>query len=97
VATLPGTPDCCWTATAPHTNYPPLSGSGGADVGVIGAGIVGLTAASLLFVVLIVCAVWYTRGSWTVHGSRNPAGNCDARLRRRTGSHEAEAMNSPIL
>jgi glycine/D-amino acid oxidase-like deaminating enzyme len=48
VATLPGRPDCCWTATAPHTNYPPLSGSGGADVGVIGAGIVGLTAAYLL-------------------------------------------------
>jgi glycine/D-amino acid oxidase-like deaminating enzyme len=48
VATLPGRPDCCWTATAPHTSYPPLSGLGGADVGVIGAGIVGLTAAYLL-------------------------------------------------
>ena len=48
VATLPGRPDCCWTATAPHTSYPPLSGSGRADVGVIGAGIVGLTAAFLL-------------------------------------------------
>jgi hypothetical protein len=34
--------------TAPHTSYPPLSGSGRADVGVIGAGIVGLTAAYLL-------------------------------------------------
>ncbi|HZN30424.1 MAG TPA: FAD-dependent oxidoreductase [Xanthobacteraceae bacterium] len=48
MATLPGRPDCCWTATAPHTSYPPLSGSAGADVGVIGAGIVGLTAAYLL-------------------------------------------------
>jgi glycine/D-amino acid oxidase-like deaminating enzyme len=48
VATLHGRPDCCWTATAPHTGYPPLSGSGGADVAVIGAGIVGLTAAYLL-------------------------------------------------
>ena len=48
MATLPGRPDCCWTATAPPTSYPPLSGSGGADVAVIGAGIVGLTAAYLL-------------------------------------------------
>ena len=48
MATLPGRPDCCWTATAPPISYPPLSGSGGADVGVIGAGIVGLTAAYLL-------------------------------------------------
>ena len=48
MATLPGRADCCWTATAPYTSYPPLSGSGGADVGVVGAGIVGLTAAYLL-------------------------------------------------
>jgi glycine/D-amino acid oxidase-like deaminating enzyme len=48
MATLPGRPDCCWTATAPPTSYPPLSGSGGADVAVIGAGIVGLTTAYLL-------------------------------------------------
>jgi glycine/D-amino acid oxidase-like deaminating enzyme len=39
MATLPGRPDCCWTA---------LSGSGGADFAVIGAGIVGLTTAYLL-------------------------------------------------
>jgi glycine/D-amino acid oxidase-like deaminating enzyme/nitrite reductase/ring-hydroxylating ferredoxin subunit len=48
MAMLSGRPECCWTATAPHTGYPPLSGSGGADVAVVGAGIVGLTAAYLL-------------------------------------------------
>jgi glycine/D-amino acid oxidase-like deaminating enzyme/nitrite reductase/ring-hydroxylating ferredoxin subunit len=48
MATLPGRPDCCWTATAPATSYPPLGGSGGADVAVIGAGIAGLTTAYLL-------------------------------------------------
>jgi glycine/D-amino acid oxidase-like deaminating enzyme/nitrite reductase/ring-hydroxylating ferredoxin subunit len=45
---LPGRQDCCWNATAPQTSYPALSGSGGADVAVIGAGIVGLTTAYLL-------------------------------------------------
>jgi glycine/D-amino acid oxidase-like deaminating enzyme/nitrite reductase/ring-hydroxylating ferredoxin subunit len=45
---LSGKRDCCWNATAPHTDYPTLSGSGGADVAVVGAGIVGLTAAYLL-------------------------------------------------
>ncbi len=45
---LPGRPDCCWTATAPETSYPTLTGLGGADVAVVGAGIVGLTAAYLL-------------------------------------------------
>jgi len=45
---LPGKPDCCWTATAPPTAYPRLTGSGGADVAVVGAGIVGLTTAYLL-------------------------------------------------
>src|ERR671925_297647 len=45
---LPGKPDCCWNATTPETSYPALSGSGGADVAVIGAGIVGLTTAYLL-------------------------------------------------
>src|SRR5439155_3592765 len=45
---LPGRPDCCWTATAPDTGYPTLTGSGGADVAVVGAGIVGLTTAYLL-------------------------------------------------
>jgi glycine/D-amino acid oxidase-like deaminating enzyme/nitrite reductase/ring-hydroxylating ferredoxin subunit len=46
--TLPGTRGCCWTAIAPQTNYPALSGSGGADVAIVGAGIVGLTTAHLL-------------------------------------------------
>jgi glycine/D-amino acid oxidase-like deaminating enzyme/nitrite reductase/ring-hydroxylating ferredoxin subunit len=45
---LPGRRDCCWSATAPQTNYPALEGSGGADVAIVGAGIVGLTAAYLL-------------------------------------------------
>jgi ribulose 1,5-bisphosphate synthetase/thiazole synthase len=48
MATLPGRPDCYWTATAPATSYPALRGSGGANVAVIGAGIVGLTTAYLL-------------------------------------------------
>src|SRR5262245_44540922 len=42
---LPGKPDCCWIATAPPTNYPTLTGAHRFDVAVIGAGIVGLTAA----------------------------------------------------
>jgi glycine/D-amino acid oxidase-like deaminating enzyme/nitrite reductase/ring-hydroxylating ferredoxin subunit len=45
---LSGKRDCCWNATAPQTDYPTLSGSGGADVAIVGAGIVGLTAAYLL-------------------------------------------------
>src|SRR5262245_57866156 len=45
---ISGKRDCCWNATAPQTNYPALSGSGGADVAIVGAGIVGLTAAYLL-------------------------------------------------
>lgn len=45
---LPGKPDCCWTATAPHTSYRSFEGSEHADVCVIGAGIVGLTAAYVL-------------------------------------------------
>jgi glycine/D-amino acid oxidase-like deaminating enzyme/nitrite reductase/ring-hydroxylating ferredoxin subunit len=44
----PGMRDCCWTATAPQTNYPALSGSGGVDVAIVGAGIVGLTTAYIL-------------------------------------------------
>jgi glycine/D-amino acid oxidase-like deaminating enzyme/nitrite reductase/ring-hydroxylating ferredoxin subunit len=42
---LSGKRDCCWNAGAPQTSYPRLSASGGADVAVIGAGIVGLTTA----------------------------------------------------
>ena len=45
---LSGRPDCCWTASAPQTAYAPLKGSAGADVAVVGAGIVGLTTAYLL-------------------------------------------------
>jgi glycine/D-amino acid oxidase-like deaminating enzyme len=45
---LPGKPESCWTATAPKTSYPKLVGSRTADVVVVGAGIVGVTAAYLL-------------------------------------------------
>jgi glycine/D-amino acid oxidase-like deaminating enzyme len=45
---LSGKRDCCWNATAPPTNYPLLSTPGGADVAVVGAGIVGLTTAYVL-------------------------------------------------
>lgn len=42
---LPGKRDCCWGDTAGATSYPTLTHSGKTDVAVIGAGIVGLTAA----------------------------------------------------
>jgi glycine/D-amino acid oxidase-like deaminating enzyme/nitrite reductase/ring-hydroxylating ferredoxin subunit len=45
---LPGKPESCWTATAPETAYPKLAGSQAAEVVVVGAGIVGVTAAHLL-------------------------------------------------
>ena len=45
---LPGKSECCWTSTAPPTAYPYLKSSRSADVAVVGAGIVGLTAAYLL-------------------------------------------------
>ena len=45
---LPGKPECCWTDTAPTTAYPYLQSSRRVDVAVVGAGIVGLTAAYLL-------------------------------------------------
>ena len=45
---LSGKPECCWSAAAPATSYPRLQTSGSADVVVVGAGIVGLTAAYLL-------------------------------------------------
>jgi glycine/D-amino acid oxidase-like deaminating enzyme/nitrite reductase/ring-hydroxylating ferredoxin subunit len=48
IANLPGTADCCWTATAPQTRYPALSKAARTDVAIIGAGIVGLTAAYAL-------------------------------------------------
>jgi glycine/D-amino acid oxidase-like deaminating enzyme/nitrite reductase/ring-hydroxylating ferredoxin subunit len=46
--TLPGRIGSCWTATATPTNYPPLQGSIHADTVVVGAGIVGLSAAACL-------------------------------------------------
>jgi glycine/D-amino acid oxidase-like deaminating enzyme len=45
---FPGKPESCWTTTAPKTSYPKLVGSRTADVVVVGAGIVGVTAAYLL-------------------------------------------------
>jgi glycine/D-amino acid oxidase-like deaminating enzyme/nitrite reductase/ring-hydroxylating ferredoxin subunit len=45
---LAGTPDCCWVATAPRTNFPELAGGQDCDVVIVGAGIVGLTAAFAL-------------------------------------------------
>src|SRR5262245_32397698 len=45
---LPGNVGSCWTATAPKTSYPALTGSLTVDVAVAGAGIVGVTAAYLL-------------------------------------------------
>jgi glycine/D-amino acid oxidase-like deaminating enzyme len=45
---LPGKPESCWTATAPKTACPKLVRSRTADVVVVGAGIVGVTAAYLL-------------------------------------------------
>ncbi|MDZ5699612.1 FAD-dependent oxidoreductase [Chelativorans sp. M5D2P16] len=42
---LSGKPDCCWTANAGPTAYPPLEGSIHAETVVVGAGIVGLTTA----------------------------------------------------
>jgi len=45
---LPGKAESCWTATAPKTSYPALVGSRTTEVIVVGAGIVGITAAHLL-------------------------------------------------
>lgn len=45
---LPGKRECCWTATADATSYAKLKHSGSTDVAIVGAGIVGLTAAYLL-------------------------------------------------
>ena len=45
---LPGKPGSCWTATAPATAFPKLEAASSADVTIVGAGIVGLTAAYLL-------------------------------------------------
>lgn len=45
---LPRQADCCWSDTAPPTSHTSLAGAPRVDVAVIGAGIVGLTAARLL-------------------------------------------------
>jgi hypothetical protein len=45
---LPGKRDCCWTATADVTSFTNLKHSVKTDVAIVGAGIVGLTAAYLL-------------------------------------------------
>jgi glycine/D-amino acid oxidase-like deaminating enzyme/nitrite reductase/ring-hydroxylating ferredoxin subunit len=45
---LPGKRECCWTDTAEETSYATLKHSTKTDVAVVGAGIVGLTAAYLL-------------------------------------------------
>ncbi len=45
---LAGKQGSCWAATAPRTNYPPLRGAATCDVVIVGAGIVGLTAALAL-------------------------------------------------
>jgi glycine/D-amino acid oxidase-like deaminating enzyme/nitrite reductase/ring-hydroxylating ferredoxin subunit len=46
--TLPGKAESCWTDKAPRTRFPKLQGNATADVVVVGAGIVGLTAALAL-------------------------------------------------
>jgi glycine/D-amino acid oxidase-like deaminating enzyme/nitrite reductase/ring-hydroxylating ferredoxin subunit len=45
---LPGQAESCWVASAPATRYPRYEQSDRVDVGVVGGGIVGLTAAYLL-------------------------------------------------
>src|SRR5688572_26380425 len=41
-------PSSLWIESTPETNYPPLYGTVGVDVAVLGAGITGVTAAMLL-------------------------------------------------
>ena len=45
---LSGMAGCCWAATASHQSYPRLKISTHTDVAIVGAGIVGLTAAYAL-------------------------------------------------
>ena len=45
---LSALPDCCWNASAPRSDFPPASGHIECDVVVVGAGIVGLSAAMTL-------------------------------------------------
>jgi len=48
ITALPGKLGSCWTAAAPNTAYRKLEGSQTVEVAVVGAGIVGTTAAYLL-------------------------------------------------
>ena len=48
MSNLPGTPASYWIDSTPELQLPPLAGDRTVDVAVIGAGIVGLTAADLL-------------------------------------------------
>ncbi len=45
---LSATPDCCWSVSAPRGDFPRLTGHSECDVVVVGAGIVGLSAAMTL-------------------------------------------------
>src|SRR6266480_3364181 len=45
---LPGKSECCWIACAPETAYPSLRASANTEVAIVGAGIVGLSAAYVL-------------------------------------------------
>ncbi|UVC08388.1 FAD-dependent oxidoreductase [Rhizobium sp. TH2] len=45
MANLPGRAESCWVANAPATHYPALDGRQKTDTVIVGAGIVGLTAA----------------------------------------------------
>jgi glycine/D-amino acid oxidase-like deaminating enzyme/nitrite reductase/ring-hydroxylating ferredoxin subunit len=45
---LPGTPESLWLATTPDTDFPPLTGDLTVDVAIVGGGLAGLTAATLL-------------------------------------------------
>ncbi len=45
MAALSATPDCCWNASAPPSDFQRLSGISECEVLVVGAGIVGLSAA----------------------------------------------------
>lgn len=64
---LPGEPTSLWLATTPETEYPPLSRNDlTVDVAIIGGGMVGLTAATLLKEAGLTVAVLETKR--IVHG-----------------------------
>ena len=45
---LPGKPASFWIDSTPETDFPPLAGTVSVDVAVVGGGITGVTAATLL-------------------------------------------------